>query len=330
MSGLLRASGVVAALLLLSVFAAPRAVADTVAFTWADARITSPVGLATDTDHSLYWTANSAADKSKTTVYAVNGEGRVGATLTYPQSTTGVIAVGYDSRNLYALDKSPKANTLRLSYMTLSSLVVSGSLPFHFYELVVPEAGQTIVALIVEPNSQFYVVAQSGHIYKAPAKASISGTNKLTKVSDGTAGVTGAYYDATQKAVVLRTASNIVVTDPASFATTGTIPAPAQTGARGIARALDGESYLLIGQGNGNGVMSVGGSTSTPSATPSATPSVTSTPSATPSPTEIVTSTPAAAGSFSGSQLFGPATPIAIGVAFVLALLAGVVAFGRR
>jgi hypothetical protein len=325
MSGLLRASGVVAALLLLSVFAAPRALADTVAFTWADARITSPVGLATDTDHSLYWTANATADK-KTSLYAVGTDGRVGATLTYAQSTTGVIAIGYDSRNLYALDKSPKANTMRLSYMTLSSLVANGSLPFHFYELVVPEAGQTIVALIVEPNNQFYVVAQSGHIYKAPAKASISGTNKLTKVSDGTAGVTGAYYDATKKAVVLRTASNIVVTDPAGFATTSTIPAPAQTGARGIARALDGESYLLIGQGNGNGVMSVGGSSSTPSVTPS----VTSTPSATPSPTEIVTSTPAVAGSFSGSQLFGPATPMAIGVAFVLALLAGVVAFGRR
>src|ERR1035437_576972 len=178
MSGLRRASGVLAALLLLWVLAAPRALADTVAFTWADARITSPVGLATDTDHSLYWTANSTAEKNHTTVYAVSSDGRVGATLTYPQSTTGVIAVGYDSRNLYALDKSPKANTLRLSYMTLSSLVVTGSLPFHFYELVVPEAGQTIVALIVEPNSQFYVVAQSGHIYKAPAKASVSGTNK--------------------------------------------------------------------------------------------------------------------------------------------------------
>jgi hypothetical protein len=320
-----RAAGVVISLFLLWVVCAPGAVADTVAFTWSDTRITAPVGLATDQDHSLYWTANSTADK-KTFVYAVGTDGRVRAALTYAQSTTGVIAVGYDSRNVYVLDKSPKTNTLRLSYLALSSIVVDGSLPFHFYELVVPEAGQAIVALIVEPNNQFYVVAQSGRVYKGPAKPSLTGTNKLTKVSDGVGAVTGGYYDATQKQVVLRTAAAIVLVNPTSFATTRTIPAPAQDGARGVTAALDGESYLLTGAGNGSGVLSVGGSASTPSATPSAT----SAPTESATPTETPSTTSVASSSFHPDQLFGPGTRIAVAAALVLALLAGVVAVARR
>jgi hypothetical protein len=326
MSDLRRASGVVAALLLLWVLAAPRAVADTVAFTWADAPITAPVGLATDTDHSLYWTANSTAEKNHTTVYALSSDGRVGATLTYPQSTTGVAAIAYGASKVLVLDKSPKVNTLRVSYMTLSGLVVSGSLPYHYWDFTVPETGQTAAALIVAPNTQLYVVAQSGHVYKAPATPSPSGSNKLTKISDGIAGVTGGYYDATQQKVVLRTATQIVLADPATFATTKTIEVPAQTGGRGITVSLDGASYLLTGQGSGNSVLALSQSSSTPSASPSDT----STPTASASPAEIVASPPAAAGSFSRSQLFGPATRMAVGVAFVLALIAGGVAFGRR
>src|SRR5665647_248800 len=324
MSGLRRASGVVAALLLLWVLAAPRAVADTVAFTWADSRITSPVGLATDTDHSLYWTANSTADKNRTTVYTVPSDGGVGAALTYPQSTTGVAAVAYSSNNVYVLDKSTKTNSLRVSHMTLSRLVASGSLPYRYWDFTMPESGQTAAALIVGPSTQLYVVAQSGHVYKAPATPSYSGSNKLTKISDGIPGVTGGYYDVTQQKVVLRTATQIVLADPATFATTKTIEAPAQTGGRGITVSLDGASYLLTGQGSGNSVLALS------SSTPSASPSDTSTPTASASPTEIVASTPAAAGSFSRSQLFGPATRMAVGVAFVLALIAGGVAFGRR
>jgi hypothetical protein len=315
----------VAALLLLSVLAAPRAVADTVAFTWADSRITSPVGLATDTDHSLYWTANTAAEKNHTTVYAVSSEGRVGAALSYPQSTTGVAAIAYGGSKVMVLDKSPKANTLRVSYMPLSSLVVSGTLPFHYWDFTVPETGQTAAALIVAPNTQLYVVAQSGHVYKAPAKPAASGSNKLTKISDGIPGVTGGYYDATQQKVVLRTATQIVVADPATFATTTTTEGPAQAGGRGITVAIDGASYLLTGQGSPNPVLALAQSSSTPSASPSDTGTAT----ASPSPTEVA-STPPSTASGSGSQLFGRATRIAIGVAFVIALIAGGVAFGRR
>ena len=329
MPAIRRAAVVVAALLLLVLLDAPRAFADSVAFTWSDARITAPVGLATDVAHTLYWTANSTADTKRTSLYAVGSDGLIKATMTYAQSTTGVLAVGYDSSNLYGLDKSPKTNTLRLSYMTLTSLVVSGSLAYHFYELVLPEAGQTIVALIIEPNNQFYVVAQSGHVYKAPAKPSLAGTNKLTKISDGTAGVTGGFYDATTKSVVLRTGSSIVLADPSSFATTSTSAAPSQQGARGIARSLAGTSYLLSGQGNGSPVLTTGDSSATPSATPSDTSSASASP--TPTPTETPTSAPSATSSWiHADQLFGNGPRIALVGAAVLALLAGVVAFVRR
>ena len=321
MTALRRVAGAVTALLLIALLGAPRAFADAVAFTWSDARITAPVGLATDQDHSLYWTANATADTNKTSLYAVGADGAIKATMTYAQSTTGVLAVGYGANTVYALDKSPKTNTLRLSYLTLSNLIVSGSLPYHFYEFVLPEAGQTIVALIMEPNNQFYVVAESGHVYKAPPKPSIAGTNKLTKVSDGTSGVTGGFYDATTTSVVLRTASAIVLANPTSFATTSTIAVPAQPGARGIGKALDGGSYLLVGQGNGSPVISTGGASSSPSAIPSdaGSPSASVTPPSTPAPSP-----------FPSDQLFGNATRVALTGAFVLALLAAVVAFARR
>lgn len=326
MPAIRRAAGVVTVLIVLALLAVPRAVADTVAFTWSDARITAPAGLATDHDHSLYWTANSTADTKKTSLYAVGADGKVKAVMTYAQSTRGVLAVGYDSRNVYGLDLSPKVNTLRLSYMTLSSLVVSGSLAYHFYELVLPESGQTIAALIIEPNNQFYVVAQSGRVYKAPAKPSLAGTNRLTKVSDGTAGVLGGFYDATTKSVVLRTGAGIVELDPTSFAAKTSITAPAQQGARGITRSLDGTSYLLTGGGNGGTVLSTGDSS-----TPSATPSDSSSPSASSTPTETATSTPAPNTSWLRTdQIFGNGTRIALIGAAILALLAGVVAFARR
>ena len=63
--------------------------------------------------------------------------------------------------------------------------------------------------------------------------------------------VTGGYYDKRQKSVVLRTATSIVVADPTTFATVSTVPAPAQTGGRGVASAIDGASYLLTASGNG-------------------------------------------------------------------------------
>lgn len=316
------------ALLLLWVVGVPAAFADTSGFTVTDDRVTSPVGLATDSDHSLYWTANSTAD-TKTTVIGIDGDGRVRAVLTYTQSTTGVLAVAYEANTLYVLDKSPKANTLRLSYMTLSALVVSGSLPYHFYELVLPEAGQTIAGLVVAPQRRFAVVSAQGRVYRAPAKPSLAGTNRLTKVSSGVTSVTGGYYDTAQKAVVLRTPDGIVTADPTTFATRATLPVAAAADGRGIAPGLDKQSYLL-GQGSGTTVVAVpltGASASPPGAAKDPS-SASSSPSS--SPSDAVGGTPAATPSGPTAQLYGTATRLALGGALVLALLAGLIVVARR
>ncbi|MHB1010086.1 MAG: hypothetical protein ACYC1E_12775 [Propionibacteriaceae bacterium] len=324
MPALRRAAVLVSALLLLWVLGVPAAVADASGFTVTDDRVTSLVGLATDHDHSLYWTANSTPD-TKTSVMTLDPGGRVRAVLTYPQSTTGVLAIGYEANTVYVLDKSPKANVLRLSYITLPGLVVSGSLPYHFYELVLPETGQTIAALVVAPQKQFAVVSAQGRVYKAPAKPSLAGTNRLTKVSSGVTSVTGGYYDTVQKAVVLRTPDGIVTADPTTFATRATLPVAGAADGRGIAPALDKQSYLL-GQGSGTTVLAVSLSGASPSASGTNPSSASSSPSS--SPTDAVAGTPAATGPT--SQLYGNATRLALGGALVLALLAGLIVVARR
>lgn len=316
-----RVAGVVGALLALILIAMPRAAADSVAFTWTDARIVAPVGLAADLDHTMYWTANAAAAKT-TNVFAVSGQGKVLAAISYQRATPGPLALAYDADRVFVLDKGTAATALRVSYMTMSSVIVDGSLGYKSWDFTLPETGQTAAALIVAPNTQLYVVAQSGRVYKAPATLATSGTNKLTKVSDGTGAVTSGYYDTRQSRVVLRSATSILVVDPATFATTTTVPAPAQAGGRGVAPALDGASYLLTAGGSGSGVLAV---------TPA-------TPSPTPSPSAAASSSPASPGASSPGSAVGDAGQkatttgmlVAFGAAALLAVVAAGIALVRR
>ncbi|MBI4901799.1 MAG: hypothetical protein HY829_15170 [Actinobacteria bacterium] len=323
MPALRRAARLLSALFLLCVLGVQPAFGDASSLTISDARIKAPVGLATDQDHHLYWTAPSTPDK-QTSVFAIGSDGRVLAVLTYPQSTAGVLAVGYDTKTLYVLDRSTTGSTLRLSYLTLSSLVVSGSLPYQVYTFLLPESGQTAAALIVAPHSQFSVVSTSGRVYRAPAKPSLSGSNKLTKVATLSAGVTGGYYDPTRVAVVLRTAEGVLVTDPTSLATRSSLPVGAAADGRGITGSLDGQSYLL-GQGTGTTVISVPLSAASPSASASSPAS----PSPSATPADAVAATPAAKPG-PPADLFGNGTRWALAGALVLALLAGLVAAARR
>ena len=316
-----RIVGVVGALLALMLIAAPRAIADTVAFTWNDARIVAPVGLAADLDHTMYWTANAAAAKT-TSVYAVSGEGKVLAAVSYQRATPGPLAVAYDANRVFVLDKGTAATALRVSYVTLSGVIVDGTLAYKSWDFTLPETGQTAAALIVAPNTQLYVVAQSGRIYKAPATLATSGTNKLTKVSDGTGAVTSGYYDTRQSRVVLRSAAAIVVADPATLATTSTVAAPAQAGGRGVAPSLDGASYLLTAGGSGSGVLAV--SLATPSPTPSPSTAASS------SPGSPAASTSGVAVSDADKKASTTGMLVAFGAAALLAVVAGGVALVRR
>jgi hypothetical protein len=311
-----RVAGVVGTLLVLILISMPRAAADTVAFTWTDARIVAPVGLAADLDHTMYWTANAAAAKT-TNVFAVSGQGKVLAAISYQRATLGPLAVAYDANRVFVLDKGTAATALRVSYLTLSSVIVDGSLGYKSWDFTLPETGQTAAALIVAPNTQLYVVAQSGRVYKAPATLATSGVNKLTKVSDGTGAVTSGYYDTRQSRVVLRSATSILMVDTATFATTATVPAPAQAGGRGVAPALDGTSYLLIAGGSGSGVLAV--APPTPSPTPD--------PSAASSPEASTSGVPV---SDAGTRASTTGMLVAFGAAALLAVVATGVALLRR
>lgn len=310
-----RVAGVLGALLAFALVSGPRAVADTVAFTWTDARITAPVGLATDTDHSFYWTTNAAAAKV-TTVYAAGADGKVLAAISYSRATTGPLAIAYDANRVFVLDKGTAATALRVSYMTLGSVIVDGTLSYKSWDFTVPEAGQTPVALIVAPNTQLYVVAASGHVYQAPATLATSGTNKLTKVSDGTGAVTGGYYDGRQQRVVLRTASSLVVADPATFATNSTVPTPTQAGGRGVTSAIDGTAYLLTAKGTGDAVLSV------PLVAASASPSASAPASA--------TAIQPVANALTGQPASQLVMLVAVAAAAFLALVTGIIALVRR
>jgi hypothetical protein len=166
------------------------------------------------------------------------------------------------------------------------------------------------------------VVAQSGRVYKAPATLATSGSNKLTKGSDGTGAVMSGYYDTRQARVVLRSASSILLADPATFSTTSTVPAPVQAGGRGVGAALDGQSYLLTAAGNGSGILSVASSAPSPTPSPStAAASSAASPAAT---------TSGVAGADAGTKASNTGMLVAFGAAALLAVVAAGVALVRR
>jgi hypothetical protein len=299
---------IMAAVLLTGLFPTTAAAQAIVAFTIKDPRIVSAPGLAGDMDAELYWTANRTGEQGL--VYGITGTGTVRGTFNYrarPVDVQGLAVVGstlyvgdIGDRNrsrsfvtVYLFD-NPRPSGLTVTYRAYDFGFPDG--PRNAETLLVSEAGR--ILFVTKDNSE-------GTIYAAPSSPSRSGTNRLTKVGNAPANVTDGVFLPGSEQFVLRTSTAVYLVDAASYRTLATVKLASQPPGNAVAVSLDGESLLLGSTGKNATVYSI--PIPTASVTPTATPS--------PEPEEEESDT----------ALSGRGTLLALGLAAVVAVVAGIV-----
>ncbi len=320
------------------------AAAETIEFTIGDPRITESSGLATDAADSRYWTVNDSGDRG--IAYALDDHGNTEGTLEFRAQPVDVEAVAFHRGRLYVADIGD--NRARRDFVTVyffdEAAPGAGPVSYKAYDFSYPDGPQDAETLLVDGDGRLFIVTKGtkAGIYAAPTDPSRQGVNTLERVgdappfvTDGTVLPDGRY--------ALRTYVSVEIVDPASYQVVSRAATPAQRQGESITTTFDGGALLLGSEGKRSKVLRVDVPTSlvevpTPSATPSPTPSDSPTASpTTSSPTPTAKASPTngdpadaedeptdnAAGG--GSPLSGTGTIAALGLAAVVAVVAGVV-----
>lgn len=182
-------------------------------FTIRDERIDESSGLAKSRQYEgIWWTVNDSGDTAR--VFGINNTGKVKAVLSFKAPVKDVEAIAVDKDGtIYIADIGDnKANRDMISVYTIpepTKLADATSVKFHRFDFKYPDGAHDAETLLVDPQSgrMFFVtkVAKGlGGFYAAPEAASREGTNELTKIAEGPAGVTDGTFMPDGKVVVLR------------------------------------------------------------------------------------------------------------------------------
>jgi hypothetical protein len=263
-------------------------------FTIRDDRVDQSSGLARSQNYEgIWWTVNDSGETPE--VIGVDNEGKVRAVLGLKTKMTDVEAVAVDkSGTIYIADIGDnRKNRDMVEVFTIpepSNLEDSESVKFHRYDFEYPDGAHDAETLLIDPESRrlfFVTKVSSGKagIYAAPERASVEGTNDLTKIADAPAGVTDGVFVPDGSLAVLRSMTDIATVEWSD---------EPNVVARAATPNAQGESIALSDSGNS---VLIGSKTSAvydvavPSRKPAANPT---TPKATPS-------TPAADAADSGT-----------------------------
>lgn len=313
-----RAGAVGLALLLVGGFPAVAAAEDTVAFTIRDSRITESSGLARDVAGGLYWTVNDSG--SDGTVYGLEPDGSLRGTLNYRATPVDVEAVAVRDEQLYVADigDNDADRELVTVYLFTNPRANGLTVTYNAYDFRYPDGAHDAETLLVDGAGRLYVVTKGGQggIYAAPPAPSRSSTNVLRRVGDAPALVTDGVFLPDDQGIALLTYGSIEVLDPTTYATVASAPIPAQQQAESLAVNLEGDQLLVGSEGRRSKVFAVpvpGGATPTPTPTASTTPSD--------SGEDPATGDEGAAAPSASRR----GTLLAVGLAGVVAVVAGVV-----
>jgi hypothetical protein len=310
----------VLALLLAGGFPALAAAEDTVAFTIRDSRITESSGLARDVAGGLYWTANDSG--SDGTVYGLDPDGKLRGTLNYRADPVDVEAVAVQDDRLYVADIGDNdANRDLVTVYYFANPRASGlTVTYNAYDFRYPDGAHDAETLLVDGAGRLYIVTKGGKggIYAAPRTPSRSGTNVLRRVGDAPAVVTDGVFLPDDRGIALLTYGSVEVLDPTTYATVASAPIPAQKQAESLAVSLEGDTLLVGSEGRGSKVYAI---------------PVPGAPTATPTPSPTAEATPSDSGEDSPAGEEDAAAPsasrrgtlLAVGLAGVVAVVAGVV-----
>jgi hypothetical protein len=252
-------------------------------FTIHDARIDESSGLAKSQKYvGLWWTVNDSGDTAR--VFGINASGKVKAELSFKAPVKDVEAIAVDrDGTIYIADIGDnKVNRDMIEVYTIpepTKLADATNVKFHRYDFKYPDGAHDAETLLIAPetNQMFFVtkVAKGlGGFYAGPDQASREGTNELTKLADGPAGVTDGTFLPDGQTVVLRSYVDIArVAWGETPKVVGRATTPLAQG-ESVAIGPDGTDSVLVGsEGKASAVyqMSVPaakGAATTPTATP--------------------------------------------------------------
>jgi hypothetical protein len=304
---------------------------DTVAFVIDDPRITESSGLARNAAHDGYWTVNDSGDGG--VVYALDTKGEVTGSFRYAAEPTDVEALAMYGKRLYVADIGDNAQKREFVtvYFFDDPPTDGSTVRFRSYDFGYPDGeSHDAETLLVDGAGRLYIVTKDakGAIYAAPGIPSRSALNELVKVADAPSYVTDGVFLPTNKRIALRTYVSLLVLDAISYKTTATAAIPLQPQGETIALSRNGKQLLLGTEGRPSTTYQVAvpkkkakvpTPANTPPPDPSASPSPTATKSADVGDSVVADSSDASADSMPQG------TWVALGLAGVVAVAAGVV-----
>jgi hypothetical protein len=330
---MLRAVAVTVASALLSVPVVLASAKDEQAFVIRDSRVTESSGLARDTRAKLYWTVNDSGDQG--TVYGLTTSGDVRGIIGFRARPVDVEAVAMSGQRLYVGDIGD--NLRRRDMVTVywfdNPRADNRTVPYRAYDFSYPDGPHDAETLLVDDSGRLYVVTKEakGGIYVAPREPSRQGVNKLRRVGDAPAFVTDGVFLPGGDRIALRTYVSVVMLDGKTYRQVAQAATPFQKQGESVAVSLDGKSLLVGSEGKRAPVLQVaiprsGGEAPAGAVKPPASAKPTPTPSATDpgaeedSDVEVEADPPA--------QRTG--TILALSLAGLVALIAGLVVVGAR
>jgi len=321
------AAVLVLALLLAGALPSTAGAADTVAFRIRDARVVESSGLARDVANQLYWTVNDSGAGG--VAYGLTASGRVRGTLNFRTEPQDVEAVAVQGNRLYVADIGDNEAVRRqVSVYFLTNPRPTGlTVTYNSFDFRYPDGAHDAETLLVDGSGRLTIVTKGaqGGIYLAPKSPSRTGVNELRRVGDAPALVTDGVYLPGDAQIALLTYGSVVVLDATTYRQVSSTPIPAQPQAESLAVDLAGDGLLVGSEGRNSRVYALplpAGSEASPSATSS--PAASAAPTATAGAGQDDTADDAT------PDARGRGTYLAVGLAALVALVAGVVVAAIR
>jgi hypothetical protein len=309
------AAASVLALGLATSFPVTAGAAGKVVFTIKDSRVAENSGMARDTTNKVYWTVNDSGALG--VVYGVDSSGKVKGTLRYNAFPVDAEAVAWNKDRLYVGDigdNDKKRKTVRVYYFD-DPKPDDATRTYKAWDFRYPDGAHDAETLLVTPQGRLYIATKEleGGLYQAPEKPSRDGVNKLKRVHDVPSTLTDGVFLPGGKQIALLTYAKVLVVDAKTYAEQGSSDVTGVPQAEALAVGLNGTSLLVGGEGKSSKVysMAVPGAAATPGASSTAS----SDPGSEEDPDDTAT-VPVAR---------QRGTYLAVGLAAVVAVVAGVV-----
>ncbi len=213
----------------------------------SDSSISTPVGIAADSELSLYWVTN----RSEAKVYGVDpASGQTKRTVTYQASVTAVEALAYIDSMLFIGDiGDPAANRDHISVYRPKSLN-DGSATVTEWKFKYPDSAHDAAAMMITPRHNLYFVTKGDNasIYRSarPVEQLSEGkVNTLVKVASAPSWVTDATFVGADS-MVMRTYNSVFVVDAFSFQKKASAKLPAYDSGEAVTGQLGKTGSLIV------------------------------------------------------------------------------------